>query len=135
MAEALGQLGKIDEALASVDEVISRSQRTELCWRMSDLLRIKGELMLLQNAGEAASAAEELFRQALDWAARQGALSWELRAATSLARLLHQSGQIGAAKSCLEPTYDRFTEGFETADLRAAKEFLSNPPRSAAAKI
>jgi predicted ATPase len=63
---------------------------------MAELMRVKGELLLLQGAPEAA-AAEHYFRQALDWARRQGALSWELRAATSLARLLRDRDRIGEA--------------------------------------
>jgi predicted ATPase len=63
-------------------------------------------------------------RQALDGAGRQEALSWELRAATSLARLLRHHGRPADAIVCLQPIYDRFTEGFGTADLIAAKQLL-----------
>jgi predicted ATPase len=72
----------------------------------------------------AAAAAEDHFRQALDWARRQGTLSWELRAATSLARLLHDQGRSADAMALLQPVYDRFTEGFDTTDLKAAKALL-----------
>ena len=64
--------------------------------------------------------------QALDRAREQGALSWELRAATSLARLLRHEGRFGEAIACLRPIYDRFTEGFDTADLIAAKQLLDD---------
>jgi predicted ATPase len=70
---------------------------------------------------------EDLFRQALDAARRQAALSWELRAATSLARLLRKQGRPADAIACLQPIYDRFTEGFGTADLIAAKQLLDEP--------
>jgi hypothetical protein len=73
---------------------------------------------------EAAAAAEDQFRQALDWARRQGALSWELRVATSLARLLRDGARSADATALLQPVYDRFTEGFDTADLKAAKALL-----------
>ena len=69
-------------------------------------------------------AAEGHFRQALDWARRQAALSWELRAATSLARLLSDHGRSADATALLQPVYDRFTEGFDTADPKAAKALL-----------
>jgi predicted ATPase len=85
---------------------------------------VKGELLLLQGAPEAAATAEDHFRQALDWARRQGALSWELRAATSLARLLRDRDRIGEARDLLSSVYGRFTEGFGTADLQAAKQLL-----------
>jgi len=88
------------------------------------LVRIKGELLLLQGAPGAA-AAEDHFRQALDWARQQGALSWELRAATSLARLLRDQDRVGEARDLLAPIYQRFTEGFGTADLQAAKRLLA----------
>jgi predicted ATPase len=88
------------------------------------LLRIKGELVRLQNGPCAAATAERHFRQALEWARRQGALSWELRAAISLARMWRDQGRTKEARQLLAPLYDRFTEGFETADLKIAKRFL-----------
>ena len=91
---------------------------------MAELLRIKGELVLSEGGPDAAEAAEDHFRQALDWARRQGALSWELRAATSLARLWRDQNRTKAAREILAPVYDRFTEGFETTDLKAAKLLL-----------
>jgi predicted ATPase len=54
----------------------------------------------------------------------QGALSWELRAATSLARLWRDQGRPAEGMALLQPVYDRFTEGFDTADLQAAKALL-----------
>ena len=79
--------------------------------------------------------AEDHFRQALDWARRQGALSWELRTATSLARLRRDQNRSAEAIALLAPIYNRFTEGFETADLKAAKalidSFASEDRRSA----
>ena len=78
----------------------------------------------MKEAFASAATAEDHFRQALDWARRQGALSWELRAATSLARLLCDQSRSAEALELLQPVYDRFTEGFETADLKAAKALL-----------
>ena len=75
-----------------IEEANARSERTEECWPIAELLRVKGELLLLQGAPGAAAVAEDHFRQALDWARRQGTLSWELPAAASLARLLARSG-------------------------------------------
>jgi predicted ATPase len=123
MAEALGRAGQNAEGLAAIEEEIARSERTEQHWAMAELVRVKGELLLLQGAPGTAAAAEDHFRQALDWARRQGALSWELRAATSFARLLRRD-RIGEARELLAPIYDRFTEGFGTADLQAAKQLI-----------
>jgi len=124
MAEALGRAGQNADGLAAIDEAIARSERTEERWAMAELVRVKGELLLLQGAPGAAAAAEDHFRQALDWARRQEALSWELRAATSLARLLRNQGRLPDAVACLQTVYDRFTEGFGTADLIAARQLL-----------
>jgi predicted ATPase len=120
----LGRAGQNAEGLAAIEEEIARSERTEERWAMAELVRVRGELLLLQGAPGAASAAEHHFRQALDWARRQGALSWELRAATSLARLPRDRDRIGEARDLLAPIYERFTEGFGTADLREAKRLL-----------
>ena len=107
-----------------IDEAIRRAERTRELWEVAELMRIKGELLLIQNAPGAATAAEDHFRQALDLGRRQGALSWELRAATSFARLLRDHGRALAAREALQPVYRRFTEGFDTADLQSANALL-----------
>jgi predicted ATPase len=124
LAEGLAGAGQVAEGLAAVDEALERSESNEERWCIAELLRIKGELVLLANAPDAAGTAAGYFRQALDWARRQGALSWELRAATSLARLWRDQNRTKEARELLAPVYDRFTEGFETADLKIAKSFL-----------
>jgi predicted ATPase len=126
MAEALGRAGQIADGLATIEEAMERSERTEERWVTAELLRIKGELLLLEGASGATPAAEDHFRQGLDWAHQQGALSWELRCATSLARLLSARGRSADATALLKPVYDRFTEGFATADLKAAKALLDD---------
>jgi predicted ATPase len=95
-------------------------------WYVAELLRFKGGLLLLQDAPDAAAAADVHFRQALDCARGQGALSWELRAATSLARLLRDQGRPADGMTLLRSVYDRFTEGFNTADLTAANAVLQD---------
>jgi predicted ATPase len=126
MAEGLGTAGQIADALDAIDDAIARAERTEELWQIAELLRVKGELVLSQDAAPQAAAAEDYFLRALDWGHRQGALSWELRAAASLARLLRDQGRSAEALSLLQPVYDRFTEGFETADLKAAKALLDS---------
>jgi predicted ATPase/DNA-binding winged helix-turn-helix (wHTH) protein len=125
LAEGLAGAGQVAHGLVTIDEALARSERNEERWCLAEMLRIKGELVLLEGAAKAAVAAEEHFLQALDWAHRQGALSWELRAATSLARLRHQQDRTAEARQFLAPVYDRFTEGFDTADLKAAKALLN----------
>ena len=124
MAESLIRAGQNADGVAAIEEAIARYERTEERWAAAEMLRIKGELLLLQTTPSAATAAEGHFRQALDLAHRQGALSWELRAATSLARWLRDRGRPAEAVEVLRPVYDRFTEGFDTADLVAAKGLL-----------
>jgi predicted ATPase len=123
--EALGRAGEIGDGLFLVEEAIDHSERNEERWAFAELLRVKGELLLLQGGSSAAATAEDYFRQALDWARRQGALSWELRAATSLAQLLRDQSRAADALALLQPVYDRYTEGFDTADLKAAKALLA----------
>jgi predicted ATPase/DNA-binding winged helix-turn-helix (wHTH) protein len=124
LAEGLGRAGQIAEGLDAIDEALTRSERNEERWCVAELLRIKGELLLLQGGSGAAAAAEDHYRQALDWARRQGALSWELRTATSLAKLWRDQNRSTEAIALLTPIYNRFTEGFETDDLKAAKALI-----------
>jgi predicted ATPase/DNA-binding winged helix-turn-helix (wHTH) protein len=122
LAEGLATAGQLVEALSAIDEALERVGSNEELWCMPELLRIKGDIMRLDGS---AAAAEDCFRQALDWARRQGALSCELRAATSLAKLWHQDGKTAEADELLRPVYGRFTEGFETVDLKTAVSLLN----------
>jgi predicted ATPase len=124
LAEGLAGVGQVTEGIAAIDEALARSERNEERWYVPELLRVKGELALREDAPDATSVAEDHFRQALQWARRQGALSWELRAAVSLARLWRDQNRTKAAREILAPVYDRFTEGFETTDLKAAEWLL-----------
>lgn len=124
MAEALRQAGRIGEGLAVIEGAVERSHSDEELWATAELLRIKGELVRMQGTLEASAAAEDQFRQALELSRQQGALSWELRAATSLAQMQRDQGRSVEAFALLQPVYDRFTEGFDTADLKAAKALL-----------
>ena len=101
----------------ALDSAAHRKER----WCEPELLRINAEVVAALGHWDDASA---LFRQSLAVAQEQGALSWELRTATSLAPLLRSQGRPADAIACLQPVYDRFTEGFGTADLIAAKQLL-----------
>ena len=85
--------------------------------------RLKGELLLAQDSSNAAQA-QQSFRTAIEMAQAQSAKSWELRAATSLARLLRETNRHNEARTMLAEIYNWFTEGFETADLKDAKALL-----------
>jgi predicted ATPase len=123
LAEFLGPAGEINEGLAAIDEALQRAERNQEFWCMPEVLRIKGELVIMQDESNAA-VAEDHFARSLDWAHRQGALSWELRTAMSLARRRRAHDRIEEARDLLSSVYGRFTEGFETADLRAARLLL-----------
>jgi hypothetical protein len=125
LSAALGRAGKIPEGLATINEAIDRAESTEEGWLAAEVLRIKGELLALDGRAEAVAEAEHLFCQALDSAREQGALSWELRAAISLAELWHGRGKSADAYQLLSPVYGRFTEGFETRDLRTARALIN----------
>jgi predicted ATPase len=122
LAEGLGLVGQVTDGLAAVHEALARCERTDERWCQAELLRIKGELIVLEAAPGADAAAEALFSGALESARHQGALSWELRCATSLAELWHR--QRRPDREQLAAVYERFTEGFDTVDLRTAKALV-----------
>jgi tetratricopeptide (TPR) repeat protein len=124
LAEGLSASGQVAAALTVIDEALAESNASEVRWYMAEQLRIKGELILLTGAPNAAAEAESCYAQSLDLARRQGALSWELRTATSLARLRQRQGLTAEAMDVLQPVYARFTEGFRTPDLMAASTLL-----------
>jgi hypothetical protein len=123
-AGALGRAGQVARGLVAIEEALARSDRTEARWYLAELLRVKGELILLQSAANSVEAAQDQFLTSLDWARRQGALAWELRTATSLAGTWRDEGRTEEAHELLAPIYDRYSEGFGTADLVAAKTLL-----------
>jgi predicted ATPase/DNA-binding winged helix-turn-helix (wHTH) protein len=126
LAGGLASAQRLTAAFAAIEEALAQSDRNGQHWCVAELRRVKGEL-LLQRAGENSTlAAEDCFRAALDVAREQGALFWELRAALSLAHLRIRQDRQNAARAILAPVYGRFTEGFETADLKAAKALLDD---------
>jgi predicted ATPase len=114
--DADAALSTIDEALKEVDDVAGRAWEAEL-------LRLRGDIVLAVHP-DARNEAERCFRDAVDVAQRQTARSLELRASTSLARLLHGKGRSKEARELLAGAYGWFEEGFETADLSEAKALL-----------
>jgi predicted ATPase len=113
--------GQTEGALTALDEALQIVERTgERCWE-PELNRHKGQLLLRQGLFE---PAEELYRKALGIAREQEAKLWELRAATSLARLYRDRGRCVEARDLLAPVYGWFTEGFDTPDLKDAKALL-----------
>jgi predicted ATPase len=130
LVEGFVGTGQVSQAVVAIDEALEHAERNEERWCLAELLRVKGELLLIERVQNAVRTAEDLFLEALGWARRQGALSWELRAATSLARLWRDEGRTGDARELLFPVYSRFGEGLETADLKAAKALADDLRRA-----
>jgi len=124
LAEGLAGLGRLTEALDTMDRALAAAERGGERWYVAELLRTKGELLLCGAGDQSTGAAERCFSAALEVARQQYALSWELRAALSLARLRVRQGRQDDARQLLAPVYKRFTEGFETPDLRSASAML-----------
>jgi len=124
MAGALAATDDVAHGAALVAEGLRHAERDEDRWAMPELLRLRGAFLLREGGHGAATAVEALYRQALDWAGRQGSLSWALRAATSLADLLLAQDRSTEALSAVAPVYGMFSEGFETADLQRARRML-----------
>jgi hypothetical protein len=105
LAEALGAVGEIKEGSASLEAALSRCERNGERWYIADLLRIKGELILRSSDPQAYLKAETEFSSSLQWARRQGALSWELRRP----RVSRGFGESSVSLRRRESCWDRFT--------------------------
>jgi class 3 adenylate cyclase/predicted ATPase len=123
LAEVLGAEGLQAEGLEALQEAAGLVETSGERFYEAEILRLKGELLLAASP-LAATEAEACYRQALEVARRQEAISLELRAATSLARLWRDQGKPDAARELLASVYDWFTEGFDTADLKDAGALL-----------
>jgi hypothetical protein len=125
-----GPLNDWEGSLALFDEALATVEKTEERLFEAELHRLRGELLL--GSGEKGEA-EKSIGLALEIARRQQARMWELRAATSLARLWGERGRRAEARDLLAPIHGWFTEGFDTADLKEAKALLEELARAARA--
>jgi predicted ATPase len=123
LADAFASCGNVDEGFATVEEALAMMRTGGENFCLSEIHRIKGELLLAGsvNNGDAAEAA---FGEALSVARALQAKLLELRAAMSLARLWPDQGKVQQARELLAPVYGWFTEGFDTRDLKEAKALL-----------
>jgi predicted ATPase len=123
LAEGIAQLGDFDAALDLINEAIAQIERPgwEERNEYAETLRIKGCMLARKGDPE---EAERAYIDSLDWARAQQAKSWELRTATSYARLMRDQGRVGEARELLAPIYAWFTEGFGSKDLKEAKALL-----------
>jgi predicted ATPase len=123
LAEAMGHAGQVEEGLRLLAEALTAFEESGRGDMLAEAYRLQGELLLRQVVPDATQA-ETCFHHALAIARRQQAKSWELRAATSLARLWQQQGKPADAHQLLAEVYGWFTEGFDTADLQEARTLL-----------
>jgi predicted ATPase len=123
IAEAHGKAGEPEEGLRVLDDALAFVKQTEEGYSSAELHRLRGELLLQQDRANQ-PAAEAAYCTAIETSQAQRARSWELRAATSLARLWCDQGKRAEARDLLAPVYNWFTEGFDTPDLKEAQALL-----------
>lgn len=123
LARAYAEFDQFDDAWRCIGEAITSVKTTEERWCEAHIYRTAGEIALITREQDVAKA-EAHFERALAVAREQHAKSWELRAATSMARLWRDQGKRAEARELLAPVYGWFTEGFDTLDLKDAKVLL-----------
>ena len=123
LARTYAEFSQFDDAWRGVGEALTLVETTKERWCEAEVNRIAGEITLMSPEPDAAKA-EAYFERALAVARQQQAKSWELRAATSMARLWRDQGKRQEARDLLAPVYGWFTEGFDTRDLKEAKALL-----------
>ena len=116
------QLGQLEEASKRIDASIKMIDSTGEMMLAEDLYRIAGMVRL--QCDDDADGAEALFRKSLDYARQHGTRAYELRTGICLARLWREQGRKREARNMLASTYEWFTEGFDTVDLREGKALL-----------
>jgi predicted ATPase len=122
-AVACAQSGKLQEALEFIDEALKVGEQLSGTGLLPEIMRLKGEFLKALSPTEIEQA-QALFEQALVISREFGALAMELRAATSLCQLYRERGREREGRELLQHVYERFTEGFDAPDMRAARELL-----------
>jgi len=123
LATAHAKMGRPEDGLGRLSEAVALTEKSGVRWFEAELLRHRGELLRTAHP-DAEAEAEAGFCRAITIARRQGAKLWELRAATSLARLWRDQSKRDEARATLAPVYRWFTEGFDTLGLKEAKALL-----------
>jgi predicted ATPase/DNA-binding winged helix-turn-helix (wHTH) protein len=122
-AEGLRKTGRFEEALFTINGAIARATNSGVELDLSELLRIKSQILAAQDDRESAMTC---LTEATALASEQSALAWELRSTMVLARMLSEDGERDQARHALALVYDRFTEGFEAADMKLARALLED---------
>jgi predicted ATPase/DNA-binding winged helix-turn-helix (wHTH) protein len=124
LARGLGAIGRPGEAIQVIDEAMQRLETNGDTVYMAELLRVTGCLLLAKPQPDADETIS-FFMHALELSRCQGARAWELRTATDLAALFASQGRSGRARALLQPVFEQFVEGSDTADLKAAARLLA----------
>jgi predicted ATPase len=125
LAEAYAKVGMRDAALRALDGALATARRTGDHSYLAEVYRLQGEITLSDGDPASVQEAEDLFGLSLEIARKQGALSWELRTAVSLARLSLEAGKREHARLLLVPIVGKFSEGFYTPDLKQAMQLVN----------
>ena len=125
LAQGLAAIRRPAEAITLINETIQRVETNGDVLYVPELLRGKGGLLLTMPRPNVEDA-EKCFMQSLELSRRQGARAWELRTAVDLATLLADQGRRENGRALLQPVFEQFAEGRDTADLKAAERVLSN---------
>jgi predicted ATPase/DNA-binding winged helix-turn-helix (wHTH) protein len=124
LVQGLAAVGRSAEAMTLIDETIRLTEANGDLFYMPELLRVKGSL-LLSLPQPRSDEAEICFEDSLEWSRRQAAVAWELRTAVDLATLWSARGHAERARALLRPVFEKFVEGSDTADLKAAQRLLA----------
>lgn len=124
LAEGLGAAGQVEEGLAVITDVLTHAPGNAETWEAPELLRVRASLLMATTQPEEIEA-ERCLTRSLELSRQQKARGWELRAATTLAQLKSRQGLVEEACDILATVYAQFTEGFDTRDLRTARELLN----------
>jgi predicted ATPase len=125
LADGLHKTGDFEEAILTIDSAVSLANNSGAKFYLPELLHIKARILASMCQPDRTDAMGCL-EGSLAIAREQGALALELRSACTLASWLSERGQRGQARRALSSVYKRFTEGFETADLRIARQLMED---------
>lgn len=116
--------GDVDGALGCIDEAISLYANSGQDWGLPEMLMMRGNFIRAGGRQDSTEMAAECYLRSIDLARHHGSLTWELRSATQLVELARQTGGDWQAEEALSLAYDKFEEGFWTADLKRARSLL-----------
>jgi predicted ATPase len=125
LAEGLAATGSLDEAVVTIEAAIHIAERRGGTWDLPDLLRLKG-VLLASRSSKDSQAVDDTLSSAIELARRHGALAWELRATTALARERLRRGGGADELRELAVVYAKFTDGMQTPDLQVARKLLED---------